>query len=273
MKDISFRPTRLIMSIFEQIRKLDNLPNTDRNSITERALVIALKNKNLDWKFISTITVEEDFKGSIPKHIVLKVDEEKFNLVNEDIKNTFNMEKVTIPYTLKLLLSNYLSSLSSITNSHVAPTEIAVPKEIDLMLLKSEYVQSFYSNKKRLFEACKIYLKENIRIQKDLTERAMKQHQHLNKFLNLSKYYPDKRTEFGTPTATYLIKVLAGWFIFMVESQYEPSEANDVLDYVVKNLEEELQIKNGSLFEKMRSIKDAESADYYKNVYARMMSR
>lgn len=287
MKDISFRPTKLILSLFEQIRKLDNLPNTDRNSIVERAMTIALKNKNLNWQFVSAMTIEEDFIGSIPKHVVLKVEEERFNLINEQIKNAFNKEKITIPYTLKLLLVNYLASFKQ---TNLADAQISIPQEIDLALFKSEYAGSLYSNKKRLLETCKVYLKSHVKLQQNLTERATYQNKQLTNIYDLSSYFPDqrstasastlkdnffpdKRIAFGTPTATYLAKVLAGWFIFMVESQYETSVWNNILDHIVKSLEDELQIKNESPFEKTRTKKDAETADYYKNVYARMMSR
>ena len=271
MKDISFRPTKLILSLFERIRKLDNVPNTDRNSIVHRAMVTALKNKNLDWQFISAMSVDDaDFIGNIPKHVVLKIEEEKFNLINEQIKGTFNMKRITIPYTLKLLLVNYLSSLSHVD---VVTHQVSIPYEIDLALFKNEYTHSLYGDKKRLLETCKIYLKSHVKLQQDLTERAIHQSNHLNKLYDLNHYFPDKRTEFGTPTATYLAKILAGWFIFMVESQYEQRDWNDSLDYLVKSLEGELEIKNESPLEKMRTKKDSETADYYKNVYARMMSR
>lgn len=270
MKDISFRPTKLILSLFEQIRKLDNLPNTDRNSIVERAMTFALKNKNLNWQYVSAMTIEENFIGSIPNHVVLKVEEEKFNLINEQIKNAFNMDKITIPYTLKLLLVNYLAFFNP---TIIADDHVSIPQEIDLALFKSEYVGSLYSNKKRLLEACKVYLKAHVELLQNLTERATYQNKQLTNICDFSSYFPDKPIEFGTPTTTYLAKVLAGWFIFMVESQYEASIWNDVLDHIVKRLEDELQIRNESLFEKIKTKKDAETADYYKNVYARMMSR
>jgi hypothetical protein len=270
MKDISFRPTKLIMALFEQIRKLDNLPNTDRNSIVERAMGIALKSKNLDWKFVSAITIDECFAGSIPKHIVLKVEEEKFNLINEQIKHVFSMEKITIPYTLKLLLVNYLSSLSQ---TNVPTSQFTVPNKIDLALFKNEYVQSPYRHKKRLLEACNVYLEAHPNLQQDLIEHAIHQQNQLTMFCDLSKYFPDKSTEFKTPTAIYIAKTLAGWFIFMVESQYDVSKWNDVLDHIVKSMENELQIKNESPFEKIRTKKNTETADYYKNVYASMISR
>ena len=271
MKDISFRPTKLILSLFEQIRKLDHLPNTDRNSIVNRATMMALKNKNINWQLISAITVEEDgFDGSIPKHVVLKVDEENFNLVNGQIKDAFSMEKVTIPYTLKLLLVNYLTSLNQ-TSLDVA--QVSLPSGIELAMFKSEYMQSLYRSKKRLLEACKVYLKVHIKLQQDLTQYSIRQHTQLNDIHDLSKYFPDKRTETGVPTMAYLAQILAGWFIFTTESQYESSFWDGILDHIVKSLEDELQIQNESTFEKLKTKKDAETADYYKNVYSRMMGR
>lgn len=287
IKDISLRPTKVILSLFEQIRKLDNVPNTDRNSIVARSITVALENKNINWQLVATMSIEEDFIGNIPNHVVLKVEEENFNVINEQIKNAFNKEKITIPYTLKLLLVNYLAFLNQ---PNIAEIQASIPQEIELALFKSEYVGSLYRNKKRLLETCKVYLNSNVSLKKNLNERATRQNKQLTNVYDLSNYFPDlmrtmstnslkehffpdKRIEFGTPTETYLAKVLAGWFIFMVESQYETSIWNDVLDCVVKNLEDELQIKNESPFEKIRMQKDAETSDYYKNVYARMMSR
>ena len=273
MKDISFRPTKLILSLFEQIRKLEHLPNSDRNSIVHRAMEMALKNKNLDWQFISAMTVEEDgFVGSIPKHVVLKVDEEKFSLINEQIKAAFEMEKITIPYTLKLLLVNYLASFSQ---TNVTDPQIVIPGGVDLTLFKHDYAGSAYIGKRRLLEACQAYLKANPKLHNNLSERTTHQYRSLTKLHDFRGYFPDHDNNMGveTPTASYLAKILAGWLIFTVESQYEAHAWNSTLDHIVKGLEGELQIKNESPLEKIRAKKDAESADYYKNVYARMMSR
>ncbi|MCL2560480.1 MAG: hypothetical protein FWE07_08320 [Turicibacter sp.] len=271
MKDISLRPTKLILSLFEQIRKCDHLPNTDRNSIVDRSIELALKNRNIDWLFISTIFVEEDgFEGNIPNHVVLKVAEEKFDAVNEQIRVAFAMEKITIPYTLKLLLVHYLSSLKQV---ELSPPSVSIPHEINLAVYKGEYTQSLYRNKRRLLDVCRVYLKANPSLQQNLMQRVTEQNLELNKRYDLSKYFPDDRTEMGTPTATHLAQILAGWFISLAEAQYETSLWDGILAHIIKTLEEELQMINESPLQKMGLKKDAETADYYKNVYSRMIGR
>lgn len=271
MKDISLRPTKLILSLFEQIQKSDRLPNNDRNSIVKRAIKAALDNQNIDWQFVSTLTVDEDrFEGNVPKHVVLKVEEEPFNRINGQIKETFGMKKITIPYTLKLLLVHYLSSLTQV-DLDKAHTQLSL--EVHLPMLKSEYAHSLYRNKKRLMDVCRVYLKTQPQLQQDLTQRITQHNLQLNTVHNLSAFFPDGRTATGIPTRTYLAQILAGWFIQQAESQYETALWDGVLDHIIKTLEEQLQIVNASSLEKMRVKKDSETADYYKNIYARMMSR
>jgi len=266
MKDISLRPKKQLMSLFEAVQNLDNLPSTNRNSIIERALDVALKSSYVNWQAVSEVLIENNFNHAIPTHIVLKVDEERFSQVKMQIKEAFGVDKITIPYTLRLLLTLYFIHLKQQAD-HASQsdkmTELLSPDtKIDTVALKNEYEQSFYSGKKRLFEICKVFLKNNPSINEQLTEQSARGLKVCTDFIDLSKYFLN--VSGSTPTATYTAKVLAGLFIFRIESIFEPVESKNILDQIIKQLEIEFQTIGNA-------IDNTDSDDYYKNVYAKMM--
>jgi len=267
MKDISLRPKRQLMNLLEVVQNLESLPTTNRNSIIDRALDIALTTTYINWQSVSEVSVEDKFNSHIPAHIVLQVDEEKFSRVNEQIKGAFDAPKVTIPYTLKLLLTLYFIHLKQQTdtaNENSNINEILMPDtKIHTLALKNEYDQSLYSGKKRLFEMCKVYLKNHPNINEQLTIQSSCDLNKYIELIDLNKYFKDKVGE-SNPTSTYIAKVLAGLFILRIESTFPLAESKNILDQIVKQLETEFQIIG-------EAANHADSEDYYKNVYARMM--
>lgn len=267
MKDISLRPKGPLMNLLEAVQNLESLPTTNRNSIIDRALDVALNTTYVNWLSVSEVSIENSFTGHIPTHIVLQVDEEKFSKVNAQIKEVFKAEKITIPYTLKLLLTLYFIHLKQQTdtaNENSNLTEILMPDvKIDTLALKNEYDQSLYSGKKRLFEMCKVYLKRYPNVGEQLTIQST---QDLNKyieFVDLNKYFSDKISA-SNPSVTYIAKVLAGIFILRVESLFSPVESKNILDHIVKQLEIEFQTIG-------EMTNQGDSEDYYKHIYAKMM--
>jgi len=266
MKDISLRPKKQLMSLFEAVQNLDNLPSTNRNSIIDRALNVALKSSYVNWQAVSEVLIENNFNSSIPNHIVLKVDEEKFLQVKKQIKEAFSVEKITIPYTLKLLLTLYFIHLKQQTdaaNEKGSTGDLLKPEsKIDTVALKNEYEQSFYSGKKRLLEICRVFLKRNPNINEQLVEQSALGLKMCTDFIDLRKYFASINE--SSPTSTYIAKVLAGLFILRIESVFEPTESKNILDQLIKQLEVEFQTIG-------HVIDNTDSGDYYKNVYAKMM--
>jgi len=266
MKDISLRPKKQLMSLFEAVQNLDNLPSTNRNSIIDRALTVSLKSNYVNWQAVSEVLVENNFNSPIPNHIVLKVDEDKFLQVKAQIKEAFSVEKITIPYTLRLLLTLYFIHLKQQTdaaNEKDSMSELLQPDvKIDTVTLKNEYEQSFYSGKKRLLEMCRVFLKNNPNINERLVEQCAQGLKMCSDFIDLSKYFSGISE--SNPTSTYTAKVLAGLFILRIESVFEPNESKGMLDQVIKKLEVEFQTIG-------HVIDNTDSGDYYKNVYAKMM--
>ena len=269
MKDISLRPKEQLMILFEAVQKMENLPGTNRNAIIERAIDIALKSNYVNWKAVSEVSVQHDFNAHVPNHIVLKVDEQKFAIVNNQIKMAFKMEKITIPYTLKLLLTLYFIQLKQQTdnaNQSDHFSELLSPSigGINLLVLKNEYEQSIYSNKRRLLDVCKVFLRNNLEVRASLATQSQAEMQIYHDFIDLNKYLPQKATR-TTPNTTYLGKILAGLLLLRVESVYETTESKTIVDQILNQLEIE--------FKTVGTVIDnaAESTDYYKNVYAKMM--
>lgn len=266
MKDISLRPKKQLLDLFEAVMQLENLPSTNRNALVDRALDVALKNETINWKAVSEVPVEVSFHKAVPAHIVLKVDEEKFSQVNDQIKRTFQVEKITIPYTLKLLLTLYFIHLKQQgeTASRDETFKELLTKESGMKswFLKNEYEQSIYSGKKRLLEICRVFLKENPVINKQLLTQSEKDFKESQDWLDIDKYF--NQLPQMAPTKNYLAKVLAGLFIFRVESFFENGESKTMLDNIVMRLENECQIIGAALTK-------SESTDYYKHVYAKMM--
>lgn len=267
MKDISLRPKPHLMNLFEVVQNLDNLPSINRNSIIDRALDVALKSSHVNWQAVSEVSIENKFNHQVPTHVVLKVDEEKFSQIKGQIKEAFHVEKVTIPYTLKLLLTLYfihLKQQADTANQKERMHEILTPDgEIHTWVLKNEYEQSLYSGKRRLFDICKVFLKHHPTINEQLIEQGSRELKAYRELIDLNKYFAHMDRE-SSPTSTYTTKVLAGLFILRIESVFEQAESKNKLDHLVKQLEIEFQIIG-------EANTQAESTDYYKHVYAKMM--
>ena len=268
MKDISLRPKEQLMNLFEAVQKMENLPGTNRNAIIERALDMALKSNYVNWKAVSEVGVEHRFNAHVPNHVVLKVDDQKFTTINEQIKTAFKVEKITIPYTLKLLLTLYFIHLKQQTdnasqNEHLS--ELLNPtSEVNVLVLKHEYDHSIYSGKRRLLDACKMFLRNNIETHTKLVTQSQAAMQVYHDFIDLNQYTTPKATK-TTPNLTFLAKILAGLLILRIESIYETNESKTVLDQILKQLELEYPAVGTAV------DTNTDSADYYKTIYAKMM--
>lgn len=267
MKDISLRPKLQLMNLFDAVQKLENLPSTNRNTLIDRALDIALSHKSLNWQAVSEVAIPNTFNARVPNHVVLKVDNEKFTTINEQIKETFSVAKITIPYTLKLLLTLYFIHLKQQTDNASQSENmgelLAPDMKINPLLLKQEFEQSIYSGKKRLLELCKVYLRKKEDVKTQLSAMCEATITNVSQLVNLNDYFSPKSSE-GVINSTYLAKVLAGLFILRVELAGEVVDSRAVLDKIVRQLEQDLETVGAV-------APDIDSTDYYKNVYAKMM--
>jgi len=267
MKDISLRPKKQLMSLFEAVQKIENLPNTNRSTIIERALDVALASSFVNWQAVSEVVIEEVFTGHLPNHVVLKVDQEKFLQVNEQIKKAFSADKITIPYTLKLLLTLYFIHLKQqrepVYQDEQLNDILTSKAQINTLHLKNEYEHSIYSGKKRLLEMCKVLLQQSSTINDQLLRAGKRDLEMLFGCLDLNKYFA-AGIKGKNPTLTYLGKVLAGLFILCIESTTQPNEIKNSLDDVVKKMEAEFQTIG-------YAIAQENNEDYYKDIYTKMM--
>jgi len=275
MKDISLRPKKQLMNLFEAVQKLDNLPGVNRSLIIDRALDIAIQNKNINWQSLTEVAVENNFNGKIPSHVVLKVDESKFLKVKLQIQATFGVEKVTIPYTIVLLLTLYFIHLKQQVDLLKQDSPISdLPKiakklnhldfKVDTWVIKNRYEQSAYAKKQRLLSVCELLIKSDFEIKNQLISQNSASLQRLRDLVNLDKYFNVATTP-TIPTTTTLAKILAGIFIVRVSNIVDVvSNRNQLLDQIVNQLEAEfLPLEN--------STNNVNSATYYKEVYAKMM--
>ena len=267
MKDVSLRPKKQLMNLFEAVQRMENSPEANRNAIISKAMILASGSSKIDWQSLSKITIEENFDKEIPNHIVLKVDEECFLKIKEQIKFAFGAEKVTIPYVVKLLLTLYYVHLSQQAEDaqkkvHIKQT-FAFDLKVDTVVLKNEFEQSIYSGKKKLLNLCKILLMKN----PDLYEQLLSQCKHDLKvytdFFEPNKYFAYEMGE-QNPTLIYLTKVVAGFLILRIGSVSGIDEARRILDEIVLKMEADLQVFGQPFDNKV-------DATYYKNVYAKMM--
>jgi len=267
MKDISLRPKPQLMNLFENVQYLESLPTTNRNAIVERALEVALKTTYINWRAVSEISLENNFNNNIPSHIVLKVDEDKFKQISDQIKEAFDVTKITIPYTLKLLLTLYYIHLKQQSEKAIESENVDELLDgqihIDTLKLKNEYEQSLYSGKKRLLEMCRLYIKQSDSLKAKLIEQVKQNQKVISEFVDLKHFIPFNPQEI-IPNEIFLAKVLAGIFIFRIESYFDQINSKTYLDQLVKKLESEFQTVG-------KVMEQVQSTDYYRNVYSRMM--
>ena len=267
MKDISLRPKVQLMNLFEGIKRLESLPSVNRNAIVARALHVALKHDYIDWQAVSEVNIPTLHDDKMPAHIVLKVDGDKFEQITTQIKAVYTTEKITIPYTLKLLLTLYFIHLTQQSNmvsenGHFESL-IGPDVKIDTIGLKYLYEQAAFVGKKRLLEHSKTILKNHAGLRLRLRDAVKDVQNKLTTFFPMADYLP-KTLQGVDVTEVYLAKVLSGVFIYQVEQRSKNGESKVAFEQLLKHLDEVLGV--------VGVLADGdESADYYRNVYAKMM--
>ena len=140
-KILSIRKNNQVFSLFVKIQEYQKSAN--RTDIVNAAIQKALddrKNGMLNWNTIASgkipsVYIEND---DFPEFIQLRVNEEKYGEIVNQMKTDFNLEKGSpAPFVVKLLLINYLLFLES------NGVEIIKPKKEQTIASKQKLMEEF----------------------------------------------------------------------------------------------------------------------------------
>ena len=140
-KILSIRKNNQVFSLFAKIQEYQKSAN--RTDIVNAAIQKALDDRDngaLNWNTIASgkipsIYIEND---DFPEFIQLRVDEDKYGEIVEQMKKDFNLEKGSpAPFVVKLLLINYLLFLES------NGAEIFKPKKEESIVSKKKLMEEF----------------------------------------------------------------------------------------------------------------------------------
>ena len=140
-KILSIRKNNQVFSLFVKIQEYQKSAN--RTDIVDAAIQKALDdryNGTLNWNTIASgkipsVYIEND---DFPEFIQLRVDEDKYGEIVNQMKKDFNLEKGSpAPFVVKLLLINYLLFLES------NGVEIIRPKKEEFTASKQKLMEEF----------------------------------------------------------------------------------------------------------------------------------
>ncbi|OME46847.1 hypothetical protein BSK59_28805 [Paenibacillus odorifer] len=216
-KMLSIRPNWQIRSLFFEIQKYQEAAN--RTEIANWALEKAVEQK-VDWRKVSKIKIEEtEEEIKQPEFMQIRVDEEYYNKVVEQIMDTFKLKRLKAPYLIQLVLVNYLSIIiNGDKDESIGTAEKMIDYGIDPLVFKNAYELSDDMNKDQLLELARQYLEEydtelNRKIRTQMNQK-IKLH---SDYFDVDKYYPKPRNDFGTCNIRFVSKCLAGLLLVLVE--------------------------------------------------------
>ena len=140
-KILSIRKNNQIFALFIKIQEYQKPAN--RSDIVNAAIQKALddrENGTLNWNTIASGKIPSIYidNDDFPQFIQLRVDEEKYGEIVNQMKMDFNLEKGSpAPFVVKLLLINYLLFLES--NS----VDIIKPKKEETIVSKQKLMEEF----------------------------------------------------------------------------------------------------------------------------------
>ena len=115
-KIISVRKNNQIFSLFIKIQEYQ--PSLNRTEIIELAIEKALGDFKVEnWKSLGKVNIGKYSVSNdkFPEFIQLRVDEEDYQKIREEIKRDYCLDKMSpAPFVIKLLLINYLLYLEKI---------------------------------------------------------------------------------------------------------------------------------------------------------------
>lgn len=237
-KYASVRPKRELIALFELINKIEGAQDTDRQSVFERAMQYVVKSGTSVLRTAEKQRVEETDVGELqlPSSLKVRVDENLFKQTVEMFKEVFKIERVKIPYLMRVTLTAYLSHLQhEYKNTIITEIEPLIEFGIDPFVFKQEYEHSANPNKEKLYELSRKYLENvDVKLNKHLRDQVNKQIQGYSDYFNVSKYFPKKRAAFATTNIIFISKVLAGLILFQCEIN-----GSDLLE-IINNLEDSI---------------------------------
>lgn len=214
-KILSIRPNKQISTLFAEIQ---NYQEVNRTEIVNRSLEKAIS-KKVDWRAISRLKIKEvEVELVQPDFMQIRVEDSNYNIIVKEIKETFDLQRVTAPYLIKLLLSFYLTELRKKYDDIFIDIENIVDFGLDCIVFKKEYDASEYASKEKLYELSRIYLEKcNPIMNKAIREQINSKLKCYSDFFNIDKYILKPRSDFGCCNIIYVSKVLAGLFLTLSE--------------------------------------------------------
>jgi len=236
-KMLSIRSNRQISSLFVEIQKYQEAAN--RTEIANWALEEAVEQK-VDWIEVSKFKIEvaeEEIKQ--PEFMQIRVDEEKYITVVEQIMDTFKLKRLKAPYLVQMILKNYYLSnfKKGYKDEIIGKAEKMIDYGIDPLVFKNAYELSDDLNKEQLLELARQYLEEydtelNNKIRLQMNQK-IKQY---SDFFNSNRYLQKTRTDFGTCNIRFVSKCLAGLLLILIEcGDYATKEIIQSLKKVMKS--------------------------------------
>lgn len=233
-KVISLRPTNQIMTLFSEIKEIDTHLELDRSAIVKRALQLAFNN-TIDWQIVAKVKIGEG-KITPPDHIRFTIEGEQYQIITEQIRDAFSLQRVTAPYLIRLVLTNYLLSLKTEDKEKIITTvEERVELGIDCLVFKNSYDISDYNEKERILLLARKYLENyNIELNRTLRKQMDSRIKEYSDYFDREKYFPKPRSNFGTCDIRFISKSFAGLLLTLVETGvYEMEEIIQGLESVL----------------------------------------
>jgi len=230
-KMLSIRPNKQISSLFAEIQEYQEAAN--RTEIVNWALEKAIDQK-VEWRVVSKLKIKEiEIASKQPEFMQIRVNEGNYDKVAEQIKDAFELKRLTAPYLIKLVLVNYLSSLKNGEKEEsISTAEKIVDFGIDCLVFKNAYELSHQENKEELLGLVRIYLEEyDAELNKKIRSQMNEKIKQYSDFFNIEKYSQKPRSNFGTCDIRFVSKSFAGLLLTLVESfDYKIEEIIDSLE-------------------------------------------
>lgn len=232
-KILSVRRNKQISSLLAEIQEYQGSVN--RTEIINLGLEAAVENIP-KWKDVLKIKIKEiEFDTKQPEFMQIRVNENTYDKVAKQIKNSFGLKRLTAPYLIQLVLVNYLSMLKGSKKEEIINTaEQMINFGIDCLVFKNAYDVSDEDNKEELLDLVRKYLeKYNIELNEKIRSLMNLRIKQYSDFFNIEKYAPKRRSNFGTCDIRFVSKILAG--VLLILSEIGEFETDDII-YSMKNI-------------------------------------
>lgn len=226
-KYASVRPTKELIALFELINNVEVAQDNDRQAVFERAMKYVAESGISVLKIAEKSRVEETDIDEVPSSLKVRVDETLFKQLIEMFREAFQIERVKIPYLMRITLTAYLLHIQQkYKNTIINEINPLIEFGIDPLVFKQEYEHSDEPNKVELYKVSREYLENvNLELNRHLREQVNKQIQGFSDYYNIGKYYPKRGATFAKTNIIFISKVFAGLVLFQCDMNgYDLSE-------------------------------------------------